>query len=132
MPTLHKKGKPTGRPGGRLAGRIRRHRRVRKRVRGTPQRPRLCVFRSLRYLYAQLIDDDAARTLAAASSAEPNLAPDGASRRGLAAAQAVGRALAERAKAVGVTKAVFDRAGYLYHGRVRALADAARQGGLEF
>jgi len=120
-----------------LTGRIRRHRRVRKRVHGTAQRPRLCLFRSLRYLYAQIIDDDAAHTLAAASSREPALScpdgiPNGASRRGLAAAQAVGRAIAERAKAAGVTKVVFDRGGYLYHGRVRALADSARLGGLEF
>ncbi len=115
-----------------LTGRTRRHRRVRKRVRGTAARPRLCLFRSLRCLYAQIIDDDAAVTLAAASSREPDLLPDGASRRTLAAAQAVGRLIAQRAHAAGITKVVFARGGYLYHGRVRALADGAREAGLQF
>ena len=115
-----------------LPGRIRRHRRVRKRVHGTAERPRLCVFRSLRGIYAQLVDDQAGRTLAAAHSGEPDLLPNGASRRNVAAAQAVGRAIGERALKAGVTTVVFDRGGYLYHGRVRAVADGARESGLQF
>ncbi|MCJ7822461.1 MAG: 50S ribosomal protein L18 [Armatimonadetes bacterium] len=122
MATVHKQ----------ISGRQRRHRRVRKRVRGTAERPRLCVFRSLRYIYAQVIDDDAGRTLARADSREPELAPDGASRGSIPAANAVGRALAERTKQVGLARVVFDRGGYLYHGRVRALAEGAREAGLEF
>lgn len=113
-------------------GRLRRHRRVRKRVTGTPERPRLCVFRGLRAIYAQVVDDLSGRTLAAASSREAGLVAEGASRRDAAAAQAVGRAVAERAKAAGVTRVVFDRGGYLYHGRVKALAEGAREAGLEF
>lgn len=115
-----------------ILGRQRRHRRVRKRVFGTPERPRLCVFRSLRYIYAQLIDDETGRTIAAAYSGDPEVVPDGASRRDVAAAEAVGKALAQRAIAGGVSRVVFDRGGYLYHGRIRALADAAREAGLEF
>ncbi len=122
MATVHK----------RIPGRQRRHRRVRKRVRGTAERPRLCVFRSLRYIYAQVIDDDAGRTLAQADSREPELAPAGASRGSIPAATAVGRALAERAKQLGLARVVFDRGGYLYHGRVRALAEGAREAGLDF
>jgi len=116
----------------RVRGRQRRHRRVRKRVHGSGARPRLCVYRSLRYLYAQVIDDDAGRTLAEADSREPGMVPEGSSRRGLAGAAAVGKAIAERARAVGVTQVVFDRGGYLYHGRVKALAEGAREAGLEF
>ncbi len=115
-----------------ITGRRRRHRRVRKKIRGTAERPRLCVFRSLRYIYAQLIDDDAGRTLAQADSREPGLSPDGTSPRTVPAARAVGRALAERAKETGLTQVVFDRSGYLYHGRVRALAEGAREAGLQF
>lgn len=115
-----------------LTGRARRHRRVRKHVRGTAERPRLCVFRSARHTYAQLVDDDAGRTLAAAGSHERGLLPEGSSRANAAAATAVGKAIGERAKAAGVTRVVFDRGGYLYHGRVRAVAEAAREAGLEF
>jgi len=115
-----------------LTGRARRRRRVRKRLRGTAERPRLCVFRSLRHTYAQLVDDDAGMTLAAAGSHERALLPEGASRSDAAAAAAVGKAIGERAKAAGVTRVVFDRGGYLYHGRVRALAEGAREAGLEF
>lgn len=115
-----------------ILGRRRRHRRVRKRVAGTPERPRLCVFRSLRYVYAQLIDDEVGRTIASAHSADPEVVSEGASRRDRTAAQAVGKALAQRAIAAGVTRVVFDRGGYLYHGRIRALAEGAREGGLEF
>ncbi|WP_334143305.1 50S ribosomal protein L18 [Rhabdothermincola sp.] len=110
--------------------RIRRHRRVRKQVRGTAARPRLAVFRSNRHISAQVIDDVAGRTLAAASTLEPELR--GGSTGNKAAAAAVGRLVAERAKAAGVDKVVFDRGGFLYHGRVAAVADAAREAGLEF
>ncbi len=113
----------------RAAARRRRHRRVRGRVRGTAQRPRLCVYRSLRHVYAQLVDDEHGRTLAAAATVEGALGATGATQR---SAEAVGRTLAERAVAAGVSHAVFDRGGYRYHGRVRALADAARAAGLEF
>ena len=113
-------------------GRGRRRRRVRKRVHGTAERPRLCVFRSLRRFYAQLIDDDSGRTLVQARSTEPGVVEAGAPVRGLAAARAVGRALGERASAAGVGRVVFDRSGYLYHGQVRAAAEAAREAGLEF
>jgi large subunit ribosomal protein L18 len=118
----------------RRALRLRRHSRVRAKVAGTPQRPRLAVHRSNKHISAQLIDDLGGQTLAAASSVEPALrAQLGAAGGGnVAGAQAVGRLLAERAKAAGVTKVVFDRGGFAYHGRVAALADAARTEGLEF
>jgi large subunit ribosomal protein L18 len=114
----------------RREARIRRHRRVRKKVVGTAERPRLAVFRSNKHISAQLVDDDAGRTLAAASTIEASLR-SGATGNADAAAQ-VGRLIAERAKAAGIDKAVFDRGGYLYHGRVAALATAARDAGLEF
>jgi len=107
--------------------RLRRHRRVRRRVTGTAERPRLAVFRSNRQIYAQLIDDRAGRTLASASS--PASKGDGDKK---AAASRVGAELASRAKAAGITSVVFDRGGYQYQGRVRALAEAAREGGLDF
>jgi large subunit ribosomal protein L18 len=110
--------------------RIRRHRRVRKHVRGTAERPRLAVFRSNKHISAQVIDDVAGRTLAAASTVEASLGTDGTGN--IAAATEVGRLLAERAKAAGVDKVVFDRGGNLYHGRVAAVAEAAREAGLEF
>ncbi|MFP5254552.1 MAG: 50S ribosomal protein L18 [Acidimicrobiia bacterium] len=109
--------------------RIRRHRRVRKLVEGTAERPRLAVFRSNKHITAQVIDDRAGRTLAAASTTEPDL-KDGPTGNKEAAAK-VGQLVAERAKAAGVTKVVFDRGGNLYHGRVAAVADAAREAGLE-
>ncbi len=112
--------------------RVRRHRRVRRRVTGTAERPRLCVFRSLRAIYVQLVDDEAGATLAQASSLETGLVPEGVSRGNAAAANAVGKAIAERAKAAGITRVVFDRGGNLYHGRVKAVADGAREMGLEF
>ncbi len=115
--------------GSRTEARRRRHYRVRRKIRGTAERPRLAVFKSNRYIYAQLVDDDGGRTVAAASSQEQEL-------RGrtltVETAAEVGRRLAERAKDAGVTTAVFDRGGYPYHGRVKALAEAARAGGLEF
>ncbi len=110
--------------------RERRHSRVRQRVRGTEQRPRLVVYRSNTGIYAQVVDDRAGRTLAAASSLDKSLASDGAGKVGVAAA--VGRLVAERAKAAGVAAVVFDRGGNRYTGRVKALADGAREGGLDF
>jgi large subunit ribosomal protein L18 len=109
--------------------RIRRHTRVRKHVRGTAERPRLAVFRSNRHISVQVIDDYAGRTLASASTSAAGV--DGGTGN-ISAAREVGRLVAERAKAAGVDKVVFDRGGNLYHGRVAALADAAREAGLEF
>ena len=104
------------------------HRRIRRKVRGTTQRPRLAVYRSLNHIYAQVIDDEQARTIVAASTTEKTL---GAKTGGnIEAAKLVGQAIAERALAAGVDRVVFDRGGYLYHGRVRALTDAARAAGL--
>jgi large subunit ribosomal protein L18 len=113
-----------------LDPRARRHRRVRKKVSGTAERPRLAVFRSNNHIYAQVIDDVAGRTLAAASTADASL--KGGATGNVDAATKVGSLIAERAKAAGVDKVVFDRGGFRYHGRVAALADAARAGGLEF
>lgn len=111
-------------------GRIRRHRRVRKKVHGTAARPRLAVHRSNKHITVQVIDDDAGHTLAAASTTEPELRE---SRGGtVAAATRVGELIAERAKSAGVEAVVFDRGGFAYHGRVAAIADAARNAGLEF
>ena len=112
----------------REAGRIRRHERVREKVRGSAARPRLAVYRSLTHIYAQLIDDDAGATLAAASSLETK---DSAAKKA-DRAKAVGAQLGLRAKAKGISEVVFDRGGYRYHGRVKALADGAREGGLQF
>jgi len=109
--------------------RLRRHRRVRKKVQGSAERPRLAVFRSNKHISAQLIDDRSGRTIAAASTTEVDIR-SGATGNKAAAAQ-VGRLVAERAKAAGITKVVFDRGGNLYHGRVAAVADAARDAGLE-
>jgi large subunit ribosomal protein L18 len=106
--------------------RVRRHRRVRKRVVGTPERPRLAVFRSNRHIYAQLVDDRSSRTLAAASDLGLAANDDKTAR-----AREVGKTLAASAKAAGIERAVFDRGGRLYHGRVQALAEGAREGGLE-
>jgi large subunit ribosomal protein L18 len=108
--------------------RRRRHRRVRGKVHGSAGRPRLCVFRSSKGIYAQVIDDDAGRTLAAAST----LALGGSSGTKSERAAEVGKLVAQRAREAGIEKVVFDRGGYLYHGRVKALADGAREGGLEF
>jgi large subunit ribosomal protein L18 len=115
----------------RQKARHRRHRRVRKKVSGTPERPRLAVFRSNRHIVAQVIDDTTGRTLAAASSLEASVRSAGPTGNRTAAAT-VGKLLAERALAAGVTKVAFDRGGYLYHGRVATLAGAAREAGLEF
>jgi large subunit ribosomal protein L18 len=110
------------------ARRLKRRRRVRAKVHGTAQRPRISVFRSNRGIFAQLIDDDAGRTLAAVNWTEADLR----SLRGSAQATRAGALLAERAKAAGIEAAVFDRGGYQYHGRVKALAEGAREGGLRF
>lgn len=112
--------------------RHRRHARVRKRVQGTSERPRLCVFRSLKHIYAQVIDDTTSHTLASASTLDPEAGAELNGKDKAAQAAVVGRMLAERAQAAGVKQAVFDRGGYLYHGRVRSLAEAARKAGLEF
>ena len=124
--------------------RVRVHSRIRQRVRGSEERPRLAVFRSLKHIYVQVIDDRKGHTLAAASSGESagekksgekkseTKAKVVANGGNVAGAKQVGKLIAERAKAQGVTKVVFDRGGYLYHGRVKALADAAREAGLEF
>jgi large subunit ribosomal protein L18 len=114
----------------RSAARQKRHARIRLRLRGTPQRPRLAVFRSLNQIYAQVIDDNSGRTLASASSLEKELR--GGEGNKSEQAKTVGRLLAERARAAGVERVVLDRAGFRYHGRVRALADAAREAGLDF
>jgi large subunit ribosomal protein L18 len=114
-----------------VAARQRRHERVRAKVKGTASRPRLCVFRSLSHIYAQLIDDDTGRTLAAASDVEKGLAAgDGKKKRDIAGA--VGEIVAQRAREKGIEQVVFDRGGYRFHGRVKALAEAARKGGLRF
>ncbi len=113
----------------------RRHRRVRAKVSGTPERPRLAVHRSLQHIYAQLIDDVAGRTLAAASSNDPDfrtLVTDELKASNITGAKAVGSLLAQRAIAKGIESVVFDRGGYPYHGRIKSLADGARAGGLVF
>jgi large subunit ribosomal protein L18 len=112
--------------------RQKRHRRIRARLAGTELRPRLAVFRSSKFTYAQVIDDVAGRTIAAASSREPSVRADESVSGKGGAATVVGRLIAERALAAGVVKVVFDRGGYLYHGRVQQLADAARGAGLDF
>ncbi len=112
--------------------RARRHLRVRKKISGTPDRPRLCVFRSLDHIYAQVVDDVAGKTVAHASSVEPTIRETLKSGGNVAAAKKVGNLVAVRALENGVKQVVFDRGGYLYHGRVKALAEAAREGGLDF
>lgn len=111
--------------------RKKRHARIRRKISGTPERPRLCVYKSLRHIYAQLVDDTRGHTLVAASTLEPELrekvkSPD------VEAARLVGKVLAQRALERGIREVVFDRSGYPYHGKVRALAEAAREGGLIF
>jgi len=112
--------------------RLRRHERIRKLVSGTARRPRLSVFRSLHHVYAQVIDDTSGHTIVAASTREKSVAEGLASRSSAAAAGRVGTIVAQRAKEKGITTVVFDRGGYKYHGRIKALADAARGAGLEF
>ena len=112
--------------------RRRRHYRLRRRVTGTPQRPRLAVFRSLKHIYAQVIDDAQGQTLAAASTMDGSLRGSLKTGGDLEAAKAVGKLVAERAREKGISQVVFDRGGFAYHGRVASLADAAREAGLEF
>ena len=114
------------------ARRARAHRRLRQRVAGTAERPRLAVFKSERFVYAQIIDDERGATLASAASLEPELRGQGTGGANKIAAKLVGEAVAERALAKGVKKVVFDRGGYRYHGKVKELAEAARAKGLEF
>lgn len=116
----------------RLEARSRRHARVRKKVHGTAERPRLCVYRSLQEIYAQVIDDEAGNTLISASSIDHELRPQTTGLKKSEQARLVGKAVAERARAKGIKTVVFDRGGYRYIGRVKALADAAREGGLDF
>ena len=110
----------------------RRHQRVRKKVDGSPERPRLCVFRSNSHIYAQVIDDVAQHTVAAASTLDSSIKSGGTSGATCLASAAVGKLVAERALEKGVVKVVFDRGGNIYHGRIKALADAAREAGLDF
>ena len=118
----------------RSTARVKRHRRVRKHIAGTAERPRLALHRSLRHISVQLVDDGAGRTLAAASTTEADLrkAAGGSAGPTVAAASALGRVIAQRARDRGIDTVVFDRGGYLYHGRVKALAEAAREAGLRF
>jgi len=109
--------------------RARIHTRIRRKLRGTSERPRLAVFRSVTHIYAQVIDDTEGKTLVSASSVDKAAKTNGGN---IAAAKAIGKLVAERAREKGITRVVFDRGGYLYHGRVKALADAARAAGLEF
>ncbi len=112
--------------------RERRHARVRKRVAGTSSRPRLCVFRSLKHIYAQIIDDELGHTMVAASTLDPEVRDQTAGKDKATQAKMVGELLARRAVDTGIRTVVFDRGGFLYHGRVKALANAAREAGLEF
>ena len=112
------------------SARLRRQARVRKRVKGSDNRPRICVFRSNKHIYAQVISDDQGKTLAAASTVAD--ASDGGKNKGVEAAKLVGLALAKLCKDKNITEVIFDRNGFLYHGRVKAVADGAREGGLKF
>jgi large subunit ribosomal protein L18 len=116
----------------RSAHRQRIHRRVRQKVSGTPERPRLAVYRSLNHIYAQVIDDGTGKTLASASSIDKETRKQTKGGGNVATAKIIGKAIAERAKAAGISQVVFDRGGYKYHGRVEALANAAREAGLKF
>ena len=109
-----------------------RHQRLRKKIAGTPQRPRLAVHFSGQHIYAQIIDDEAGRTVASANTTEKEFTGDSTVRPNIATATKVGKLLADRARGKKITKVVFDRGGFIYHGKVKALADAAREGGLEF
>lgn len=122
--------RPIHGPKSRTDRRYRRHLRVRQRVAGTAERPRLVVHRSLKHMYAQLVDDERGVALLGVADTSEGIAIDGAGK--VARAVAVGKLLANKAKAAGISSVVFDRAGYQYHGRVKAVADGAREGGLEF
>ena len=119
-------------PLDRARERRRIHTRIRRKVAGSSERPRLAVYRTLKHIYAQIVDDRSGRTVVSASSLDGTLRPDLKGGGNIAAAKLVGKAVAERARAQGIEAVVFDRGGYLYHGRVKALADAARENGLKF
>jgi large subunit ribosomal protein L18 len=119
-------------PMDRATERSRIHHRIRRKISGSPKRPRLCVYRSLNHIYAQIVDDSQGTTLVAASTVEKEVGGSLKNSGNILAAKAVGKIVAERARAKGIEVVVFDRGGYLYHGRVRALADAAREAGLKF
>jgi large subunit ribosomal protein L18 len=108
------------------------HKRIREKVVGSADRPRLCIYRSLKHTYVQIVDDGQGKTLAAASTAEKDVRGDSKQAGNISASKLVGKAIAERAKAKGIISVVFDRGGYLYHGRVKAVAEAAREAGLKF
>lgn len=108
------------------------HKRIRARISGNSSRPRLCVYRSLKYIYAQIIDDTKGATLVSASTAEKVVRGDAKGSGNIQASKLVGKAIADRAKAKGIETVVFDRGGYLYHGRIKAVAEAARESGLKF
>jgi large subunit ribosomal protein L18 len=116
----------------RIERRRRIHYRIRKHVNGTAEKPRMVVFRSNKQIYVQVVDDEQGKTLVAAASNDKALAAECKGKTGIEAAAIVGKAIAERAKAAGISKVAFDRGGYLFHGRVKSLADAAREGGLDF
>ena len=116
----------------RASERRRIHKRIRAKISGNPNRPRLCVFRSSKYIYAQIIDDTQGVTLVTASTAEKDVRGDAKGTGNIQASKLVGKAIADRAKAKGIETVVFDRSGYLYHGRVKAVAEAARESGLKF
>ncbi len=116
----------------RSSERRRVHRRIRRRISGNSDRPRLCVFRSLKYMYAQIVDDVKGTTLVSASTAEKDVRGDMKQGGNIEASKLVGKAIAERAKEKGIEAVVFDRGGYLYHGRIKAVAEAARESGLKF
>jgi len=121
-----------GKTNPKLQARLRRKRRIRATISGTPERPRLTVFRSSKFIYAQIIDDQAGHTLASVSDQSLQLREELKSLKKKECAARVGQLLAERCKELGIASVVFDRNGYIYHGRVQALADGAREGGLEF
>lgn len=116
----------------RKEARLKRHYRLRNKLSGTPESPRLCVFRSNKHIYAQIIDDVAGNTIVAASTMEKNIASDLKNTSNIEAAKAVGTAVAKKAIDKGINTVVFDRGGYIYHGKVKALADSAREAGLQF
>jgi large subunit ribosomal protein L18 len=119
-------------PIDRATERRRIHKRIRNKISGNMTRPRLCVYRSSKYIYAQIVDDTQGRTLVAASTAEKDVRGDLKQAGNIQASKVVGKAIAERAKAKGIETVVFDRGGYLYHGRIKAVAEAARESGLKF
>ena len=124
--------RPIHTPKSRTELRYRRHLRVRKKMEGTPERPRLVVFRSLKHIYAQLVDDTRGVTLMGVSDVSEGVTVEGDGPGKIARSKATGKLIADKARAAGITSVVFDRAGYRYHGRVQAVADGAREGGLEF